>query len=1048
MMPRGARPRAGAAISAIALLALLIATLFANPARGANSSHLRLTTLIPDQVTPGKGLLLIASVQNLGDAPLSGDLNLRYAFPAGLQPADPTSEIGPDPECQTYGQLVECTLDATGLPSGAQLRFRTPTAVQADATGILAGAIVVSGGDSGEHLEEPFSLDTGPPGPFALRSYELEIDDGAYPAAQAGAVPPELRATASLYSEARTNFDVPLPNVYVTATPESLRDAIVHLPAGLIGNPTATPRRCSAAQLNTVFSSGSTVPACPPESQIGLVQINGANIVPLYNLVPPLGSPAALGLWFVGVPITLYARLRPSDDGIDLVARQAPSAVPLPKLAAYVWGTPGDSAHDHLRTTCLNGYFGATGADCPLDAPDPRPFLRMPTSCTGEPLPWSVEVDSYQHPGSYVGAATTTPPVEGCQLLPFEPQISIELGERRPHTPTGLDFTLAMPQQNTPAGLAQADVRSIAIELPEGLTINPAAASGLEACSDQALRLDLDGPSRCPEASRLGTVNVHTPLLDHNLPGYIVLRSQASRDPASGDLFRLAIELRSDRDGLAIRIPGSLRADPDTGRLTAVFDDLAELPFYSLRAQLKAGPRAPLTTPPACGTYAARATLTSWARPQQTVPLTAPLTVDQDCAAAPFDPGFDAGTEDATAGAFSPFGLRLTRDSGQPNLARLRLTLPRGEVAGFAGLDICPESAVSTGTCPDASRIGHLSAAVGEGTSPLFLPQPGHAPAVVYLAGPYRGAPYSVLAVVPAQAGAFDLGTVIVRAALRIDPHSARATVVSDPLPQIFAGVPIAYRDLRVDVDRPRFTLNGTSCRPSAVAARLESTLAEPAIFSHRFQLADCPALPFHPRLRLRLRGAVHRRAHPALIATLRARPGDANIARAQVKLPKAAFLDNSHIGTVCTRVQFAARACPPDSIYGRASLRTPLLDYPLTGNVYLRSSSHPLPDLVVDLRGPGPDPIEIVLDGRSDSAHGALRSTFAAIPDAPVSTFHLELFGGKRGLIEISSGFCAAPRASVKLDGQNGRIYDTTPKLSADCGGRHHPSRGGRYRR
>ena len=246
-----------------------------------------------------------------------------------------------------------------------------------------------------------------------------------------------------------------------------------------------------------------------------------------------------------------------------------------------------------------------------------------------------------------------------------------------------------------------------------------------------------------------------------------------------------------------------------------------------------------------------------------------------------------------------------------------------------------------------------------------------------------------------------------------------------------------------MSIDRPDFTLNPTSCDPMAITGSATSALGQTAALSQRFQVGGCSRLAFKPKLSLRLKGSVKRSSHPRLIATLTARPGEANIARAQVKLPKAVFLDQTHIGTICTRVQFAADACPAGSVYGKVEATTPLLDYPLTASVYLRSSSHQLPDLVAKLKGPATQPIEIALAGKTDSVKGALRNTFEAVPDAPVSKFRLELFGGKRGLVEMSDGFCADRRATVKLDGQNGKTYDSRPTVRAECKAKGKRSKG-----
>ena len=400
-----------------------------------------------------------------------------------------------------------------------------------------------------------------------------------------------------------------------------------------------------------------------------------------------------------------------------------------------------------------------------------------------------------------------------------------------------------------------------------------------------------------------------------------------------------------------------------------------------------------------------------------------------------------AGTESIAAGKSSPFTLRIDRQDGEQELGKLDLTLPDGLSAKLAGIPACPEAALATAatrtgaaeqadpTCP-ASRIGSVRVGAGPGSDPFFAS--GNA----YLAGPYKDAPMSVAVITPAVAGPLDLGTIVVRNALFLNPATAQAHVVSDPLPQILDGIPLRLRTIIVDLDRPDFTLNPTDCAALAVNATITSTDGTSSSPSNHFQAGDCGSLGFKPTLKLSLKGSVNRRAHPSLKATLTARPGDANIASAQVKLPKAAFLDNAHIGTPCTRPQFTAKQCPASSVVGYASATTPLLGYELTGSVYLRSNpAHKLPDLVVGFNGPASQPIEIELAGKTDSVKGALSNTFEAVPDLPVTKFTLTLFGGKKGLIEMSSGFCASPqgRSQIHRPERDG-VATSTPKVAAKC--------------
>ena len=507
----------------------------------------------------------------------------------------------------------------------------------------------------------------------------------------------------------------------------------------------------------------------------------------------------------------------------------------------------------------------------------------------------------------------------------------------------------------------------------------------------------------------------------------------------------------SPQYGINFKLPGVAVADKNTGQLTATFTENPQLPVKHLQLNLKSGPRAPLATPVTCGKFGTTSDLVPWSTPG--TPDANPMASfdvgsgpnGSSCASSPgqrpFAPALIAGGESAKAGAASPFSLKVTRSDGDQELSSLDVTTPPGFTAKLAGIPACSDAAIAAAaaksgadeqaspSCPAASQVGTVTVGAGPGSSPFYTS--GKA----YLAGPYKGAPLSFAFITPAVAGPFDLGDVVVRAAVFLNSETTQVTVKTDPLPQMLDGVPLRLRSLETNLDRADFTLNPTDCKAMTVSATINGTDGAAAAPTRPFQVAGCNALGFKPSLKLALKGSVSRRSHPSLKATLTARPGDANIASAQVKLPKAAFLDNAHIGQVCTRPQFSAHACPTGSIYGKATATTPLLGYTLAGPVYLRANpAHKLPDLVVGFNGPASQPIEIELAGKTDSVKGALRNTFEAVPDVPVTKFSLELFGGKKGLIEMSSGFCASPKAAVSFTGQNGKVSESTPKVSAKC--------------
>jgi len=1002
--------------------------------------HIRVELYAADHVTPGAAMSLHVAVTNDGDAPMSGNLTIDYSFPVGVEISEPDPETisGPSPTCVQAGQVDECTLDVTGIPPDQAIVYKTLAFVEHTASGVLHGQVDVAGGGAPNAASAPFSPDTAPIGPFAIKSFAVDMGETAdLPASQAAGHPTEIAASFETYSTAFSTFGIPFFTEPVSL--EGFRDVITHVPAGLVGNPNYSGAKCTAENL-VHFENGTQNPNCPRDSQIGIYRIDKGDVGPVYNLIPPAGIPAEFALVYQGVVVRLDAKLRPTDNGIDIVNQDAPSSVPLPKFELALWGTPADSTHDDLRAECMTGLLnGAGGALCPSLAPK-TPFLRMPTSCTGDLL-WEIEMDTYQHPGVMHRKSTTTPALSGCDRVPFEPKIALAPTDSSAHSTSGLSVDLRVPQDSAPNGIASADVRQVSLTLPHGVGLNPAAAEGLEACSDTQLRLGLEGPAECPDASKLGAVEIDTPLLEETLDGSVYLRTQSSQDPESGEMYRLAIVLHSAERGVDVKLPGSLVVNKETGQLTTTFDELPQLPFETMHLHLKAGPRAPLTTPQNCGQYAAQATLVGWNG--KTVTTQPGFTIDQGCNAPGFAPGFQAGVSDPKAGAFSPFTLRVTRGSGMPNLSRIQATLPEGELAKLRGVPLCGEAQAATGACPASSRIGKVTTAAGEGASPIYLPQPGKSPTALYLAGPYKSAPYSVLASVPAQSGPFDLGTVLVRSALRIDPETTRVTVVSDPLPQIFGGIPIAYRDVRVEVDRPKFTINPTDCEPKAVHGTLAAATGQSAQVSDRFQVGDCAALGFRPKLSISLAGKTRRAGSPALTAVVTyPKKGDyANIARTSVALPASEFLAQEHIRTVCTRVQFNAGAgggaeCPKGSVYGKARAFSPLLDRPLQGPVYLRANGgeRELPDLVAALDGQ----IHVDLVGYIDTnpKTGGIRTTFAKVPDAPVSKFVLKMPAGEKSLLSNSTNICRSEhRAIVKMDGQNGRVHDFRPLVRARCG-------------
>jgi hypothetical protein len=832
----------------------------------------------------------------------------------------------------------------------------------------------------------------------------------------------------------------------------------VDLPVGLIGNPSVAETCADSLMKVTGNGNGS---ACPVNAQVGVAEVFGVltSKTPVYNMKVPTGSPAQFAFTILGVVVKLTPSVRADDYGITMDSGTISQGLPILGAEVTLWGVPADSAHDFQR---FAPQFGGLFYAAPAASTLPRQsFLSTATSCPGTPETFSARLDGWESIGQFDSASFSSdfdgePFINtGCDLPPFEPTIEARPTTNMADAPSGLDVSLKIPQNTDPDGLSTAHLKNASVTLPAGMTVNPSSANGLGACSPSEVGLvsPIGQPkaifngadATCPNASKLGTVEVNTPLIDHPLKGAIYLAEQNNNPFAS--LLALYISVEDPQTGITIKLAGQPVPDPATGRLTVDFDNNPQLPFQELKVNLYTGPRAALKTPAACGQFTTRTTMTPWtspyganANPSDTFPITrgagggACLGAESQ---APNKPTFSAGTVDPTAGTYSPFVMKLTRADGSAPIKAIDATLPKGLLGKLAGISYCPEAnlAAAAGksgkaeqaapSCPAASRIGSVTVGAGAGSNPLYVG--GNA----YLAGPYKGAPLSLAIVTPAVAGPFDLGTVVVRTALNVDPESTQLHAVSDPIPTILQGIPLDIRQIALNIDRPSFTLNPTSCDPSAVTGSALSVFGTSALLTDRFQVGGCNALGFKPKLALALKGGTARGQYPALRAQLKARAGDANIAKAVVSLPHSEFLAQEHIRTICTRVQFAANTCPAGSIYGKAKAWSPLLDKPLSGPVYLRSSSNDLPDLVADLGGQ----IRVSLVGRIDSIRGGIRNSFELVPDAPVSKFTLQMQGGKKGLLVNSRNLCkSVNKAQADFSAQNGKSAALRPVLRNGC--------------
>jgi hypothetical protein len=832
------------------------------------------------------------------------------------------------------------------------------------------------------------------------------------------------------------------------------RDVLIEMPRGFTGNPNSIDT-CTTFEFATALEEEGG--GCPAGSQVGIVvlQLYGINTSfyePIYNLEAPGGDKVArLGFYGYNVPVVVDVQLRSEEDyGLTTLSQNLVSTFPLVSADVNVWGVPASSTHDTERLTPKevldSGGLIKESPPRPSELENEEAFLTNPTSCGG-PLAVEFAADSYQRTGVFETASAELPAITGCGALDFPIGSSFRLTSTEADSPSGLEAILTTdlaglidPDQSAPANLRQATVT-----LPEGVALNPSSAHGLLGCSEEEFGLISESPIRfratppgCPEASKVGTAEIQTPVLDGPLTGSLYVARQFDNPFNSF----LAGYLYAQGQGATIKLAGRFDLNPDTGQITATFDENPQQPFESIKLRFKEGNEGVLVTPPRCGTYGVHAAFTPWSSAEATLE-TSRVDITSGPGGAPspnppaFTPWFDAGTVTPLAGRYSPLVVKAARPDGSQTLRGIDVKLPPGLTGKLAGIPYCPEANIAaaaqkTGlaeqavpSCRSASRIGFVTVGAGAGNNPF------HVQGTAYLAGPYKGAPLSLVTITPAVAGPFDLGTVVVRAALQVDPVTAQVRAVSDELPTILKGTPLHLRSVTVDANRPGFSRNPTSCEPMQVEGTL---LGAPDLktVARYFQVGGCKALGFKPKLALRLKGGTKRAAYPALRASLTARDGEANIKRVSVALPHSEFLAQEHINTVCTRVQYAAEQCPKGSVYGRARAFSPLLDQPLEGPVYLRSSSNELPDLVADLNGQ----VNVDLAGRIDSVNGGIRTTFTTVPDVPVKKFVLRMRGGKKSLLVNSEGICKGKkdRAQVTMAAHNGRVRTFKPVLRSSC--------------
>jgi hypothetical protein len=1005
-------------------------------------------TALPTNLSPGaggspQGYVVFAT--NVGGADSDGEIVIADELPMGLSllPGD----------CEANGQLVRCSHDEVVHPGEFVTAFIQVSVDPALAGDRIENTVTLEGG-GGAAVAASVETQVGASAPaFGFLAGAsglagvLNAPDGTA-VTRAGSTPSQLTIgfgfpTASAGSQAVNAGDP--------------RDVAVDLPPGLAFDPAAVPR-CGEGQLMRG--------ACPPASEIGRADVviilpGGSEVVveggPLYNMVPPPGFASNFGFesGANGFREHLLGSIRAGEYGLSAEADDILAKYLIAKVQLQLWGYPPDPVHDALRG----------GPTEPL----PRPLITLPSACG--PLGLAGHTDSWQALGSFVSRATAMEDlggnaleVEDCSRLEFAPTLSVRPTTQTADSPGGLDLKVDVPQRISPNGATTSSLRDVTVVLAPGLVINPAAADGLTACTLSEVGLvsavgraqaQFDSArAECPDSSKLGLIEASTPLLQdeveggglaaHPLKGGIYL-AQPRQNPF-GSEFALYGVIEDAETGTVAKLAGEVRANPLTGQLTTTLEELPQLPFEEFKLEFFEGPRGLFRTPATCGVAASRGTFTPWSGTSP-VPAEGRFSIlsgpgGGECVATtgglPNAPRLTAGTTAPVAGAYKPFILDLSRADGSQEFGALNLMLPTGLTAKLAGVASCSDAALAaargkTGaeeqanpSCPGPSQVGRVVVALGAGSHPF------QAGGKVYLAGPYKGAPLSLAAVTPAAIGPFDLGTVVVRAAVFVDPVTARVSVRSDSLPSVVGGVPLDIRSLRLELDKSGLIRNPTSCDPTAVDAEAMSVAGDIALIRSRFQVGNCGGLPFKPKPSLRLSAALRRNGHPALRATLRTNPSGAALAGATFMLPQTELLDLRHVPALCPRA-LAVGQCPSNSRLGSLRLESPLVEGSLDGPVYLRVPRRGLPGLEAEVSSGS---LTFMLSGRTVSTGGHLGVRLESLPDIPLSGAVLNFAGGRRGILVNSRSLCRKrDRVTASFSAHNGmRRQVRTPVVVTGC--------------
>ncbi|HEY7830829.1 MAG TPA: hypothetical protein VIC06_09730 [Solirubrobacteraceae bacterium] len=1030
----------------------------------------------PTNLPPGGEGTVLVSALNVGEAPSSGPVLVTDTLPTGVTAIEAgervnigfghqgLAEIGHSLwDCTGNGSggppgvagatIVTCTNNLEGMPSIAggagaftgpgfegpnldpeiAITVNLPTAPVSE-----PNRVTIAGGGAQESASaaNPIAVSSTSP-PFGLTGWNVWLSnaDGT-PDTQAGSHPYAATvkiALANVYSPEEES------NQPAGGQP---RNFVIGLPAGFTGDPNAVAK-CTRQQLDGQH--------CPDASQVGTAVAwagnSGLTRFQVYNIVPPAGAPAELGFTVEAIETRIDSSVRSGGDyGLTEHADDIPERG-VQEVTTTLWGVPGDPSHDIWRTTRLGGCSRESieTHECPSSSVNATSgaFLTLPSACAGAAV-FSLGANSWFDLTSALESEMSTSSqngsgdplgFSGCARLPFMPSLSVAPETGRADTPTGLTVDVRMPNQglSEPGQLASADLRDSTVVLPEGLVVNPGQATGLVACQPGQDAIGTEAAAACPAASRLGSARIVVPALSEPLEGSVYVLQSNPPD------IRLLVA--ASGDGVNVKVPGTVHLDAASGRLTATFQEIPQQPVTDIKLVFNGGPQAALTTPRVCGAFTTTSDFTPWSRPFAADAFpTSQFTIGEGVgggacpAGEPFAPSAVAGMSNNQAGGFSPFSATFSRQDSEQDVSAMSITTPPGLLAILKGVELCGEPQASLGTCGQGSLIGHITVDVGAGPDPLVV-QGGQ----VFLTGPYKGAPFGLSVVVPAAAGPFNLGNVVVRAAIGVDSHTARITVTSDPLPRILDGVPLQLKTVNVSIDRPGFIFNPTNCEALSVNGTLTSTQEATAGVSSRFQAANCAALAFKPSFKVFTQAKTSKKGGASLDVKVGYPSGaQANIRAVAVTLPKALPSRLTTIQQACPEATFAANpaSCPAGSNIGAATASTPVFANPLTGPAYLVShGGAAFPDLVIVLQGEG---VTLDLIGSISIKKGVTSSAFDSVPDAPISSFELSLPAGPHSALaavlpaKAKGSLCGTSLTMpTTITGQNGAQVKQNTKIA-----------------